>query len=146
MVPVRFGQYVAKYRVVPSTTQRLSWLWGRASFVLKSDPMRHLLEQTLARQELAFEVQVQLRTAESMPVEDAIIEWPEQESPYRTVASLLLPRQDLASRHEQENGERRSFSVWNTLVDHRPLGGINRSRRAAYAASVALRTQREIGQ
>ena len=29
---------------------------------------------------------------ETMPIEDVTIEWPESESPYRTVAQLVLPR------------------------------------------------------
>lgn len=143
MVPIRYGQYVAKYRVVPGTMRPMISPWMRVSFALRRDPMRRVLEETLAQQELTFEFQVQLRTSESMPVEDATVEWPERESPYQTVAFLVLPRQDLALSQAREDGDRRSFSVWNSLVDHCPLGGINRSRRAAYAASAAWRSQRK---
>ena len=32
-----------------------------------------------------------------MPVEDASVQWPEDESPYRAVARLVLPQQDAMS-------------------------------------------------
>jgi hypothetical protein len=98
--------------------------------------MRLALEETLRNQELLFEFQVQLRTsAETMPVEDATVEWPESESPYRTVAHLLLPRQEIEPLRRQEEFLNLSFNVWHALAAHRPLGGINRVRRWAYAIS-----------
>jgi hypothetical protein len=90
-----------------------------------------------------FEFQVQLRTSESsMPIEDATVEWLEAESPYRTVATLHLPRQIVLSGEEASSEEHRSFDVWSGLVDHRPLGGINRARRLAYPASARFRGSR----
>jgi hypothetical protein len=76
-----------------------------------------------------------------MPVEDATVEWPESESPYRTVAHLLLPRQEIALLRQQEAYQNLSFSVWHALTAHRPLGGINRVRRRAYALSCDWRRQ-----
>jgi hypothetical protein len=102
--------------------------------------MRHLLAETLQEQELRFEFQVQLRTsATSMPIEDAAVVWPEDESPFRTVAHLVLPRQQIESEQVDPDGERRSFQVWNALAAHRPLGGINRLRKAVYPVSAAFR-------
>jgi hypothetical protein len=104
--------------------------------------MRLALEETLKTQELLFEFQVQLRTCEqTMPVEDATVEWPEYESPYRTVAHLLLPRQEIARLRQQEVYQKLSFNVWHALAAHRPLGGINRVRRRAYALSCNWRRQ-----
>lgn len=141
MVPIRFGQHIAKYRVIPSTPPGSS-LRAAAAVLLRRDALRRLLEESLARHELQFEFQVQLRTSElTMPVEDATVEWPESESPYRTVAHLLLPRQDLSTNPGAESCERRTFNVWNALVEHRPLGGINRVRRLAYPVSAAWRNQ-----
>ena len=104
--------------------------------------MRLALEETLRTQEVMFEFQVQLRTAErTMPVEDASVEWPEGESPYRTVAHLLLPRQEIDCLRQQDAYKGLSFNVWHALAAHRPLGGINRVRRWAYALSSAWRCQ-----
>ncbi|MGE0378463.1 MAG: hypothetical protein AB7Q45_23900 [Planctomycetaceae bacterium] len=107
-----------------------------------ADALRLALEETLRTQEVLFEFQVQLRTSErTMPIEHATVEWPERESPYRTVAHLLLPRQDIAASHQEEGCKRLSFNVWNSFTAHRPLGGINRVRRFAYDISSAWRHQ-----
>jgi len=102
--------------------------------------MRLLLEESLRSRELRFAFQVQLQTSlVSMPLEDATVEWSEFESPFRTVAVLVLPQQDITGTAELAGWERRTYNVWNALQEHRPLGGINRVRRRAYAASVAFR-------
>ena len=142
MAPIRFGRYVAKYRVRPAGERRDSYLELVSSLATQCDALRLALEETLRTQELLFEFQVQLRTSErTMPIEDATVEWPESESPYRTVAHLLLPRQDITCSHQQPACTGLSFNVWNALAAHRPLGGINRVRRQAYAISSAWRHQ-----
>ena len=91
---------------------------------------------------MLFDFQVQLRTSEeTMPIEDVTIEWPENQSPYRTVARLVLPRQDIALLLQQDDYRNLAFNVWHALAAHRPLGGINRVRRAAYPVSAAWRRQ-----
>ncbi len=57
-----------------------------------------------------------------MPIEDATVEWPERESPYRTVAHLLLPRQMIALLMQQDAYRNLSFNVWHALAVHR--GGV----------------------
>jgi hypothetical protein len=120
-------------------------LWAAASLMLKRDAMRYLLNETLSKQELNFEFQVQLRTSESsMPIEDATVQWSERESSYRTVAQLVLPQQDSSALLRNQECERRTFDVWNALADHRPLGGINRVRRSVYPVSAACRRQQSL--
>ncbi|MBC7816910.1 MAG: catalase family protein [Planctomycetaceae bacterium] len=139
MAPIRFGKYIAKYRVTPDPRNQTASLGQTLiSAASERDALRELLEKTLESRELVFEFQVQLCTdKQTMPIEDATVEWSEQESPYQTVAVLTLPAQDI--RALRDEGERRCFSVWNALSQHRPLGGINRVRRLAYAASAAWR-------
>jgi hypothetical protein len=97
MAPIRFGNFVAKYRAKPAGDRHESYLDLVKRFASQADAMRLALEETLETQEVLFEFQVQLRTCEqTMPIEDATVEWPERESPYRTVAHLLLPRQEIA--------------------------------------------------
>ncbi|HEV7282936.1 MAG TPA: catalase family protein [Pirellulaceae bacterium] len=141
MAPIRFGDFVAKYRVLPDAELSPSAIESTASFATQRDAMRRLLEETLRERELRFAFQVQLRTSSDMPIEDATVEWRESDSPYRTVAALVISRQDLAATAEEEDRVRRSFSVWNALPEHRPLGGINRVRRRVYAESSAWRRQ-----
>ena len=105
--------------------------------------MRVLLEETLAGRSIVFYFQVQLRTSEqSMPIEAATVEWPQSESPYQSVADLVIPRQDIARLRINGEAERRAFNVWNALMEHRPLGGINRVRQQAYAVSSEFRNAR----
>lgn len=142
MAPIRFDNFVAKYRVKPAGDRQDTYLELIQRLGTQADAMRLALEETLRTQELLFEFQVQLRTSESsMPVEDPTVEWPESESPYRTVAHLLLPRQDIAPLRNEVEYKNLSFSVWHALAAHRPLGGINRVRRAAYRLSSAWRRQ-----
>ena len=142
MAPVRFGSYVAKYRAKPVGDRHESYLEMVQRLGSEADAMRLALEETLRTQELLFEFQVQLRASErTMPVEDASVEWPESESPYRTVAHLLLPRQEIELLRQQAAYKNLSFNVWHALAAHRPLGGINRVRRWAYALSSTWRRQ-----
>jgi hypothetical protein len=142
MAPIRFGDYVAKYRVKPIGDRADCYVDLIQKLAGNADAMRLALEETLQTQEISFEFQVQLRTSEqSMPIEDATIEWPEGESPYRTVAHLSIPRQNIEPLRHQPEYKNLAFNVWHALAAHRPLGGINRSRRAVYAISSAWRRQ-----
>lgn len=144
MTPFRYGKFVAKYRVRPAGSLSKSVTELVTRLGSEPDALRHILEETLRHQQLLFEFQVQLRTSEdSMPVEDATVEWPERESAYQTVAILLIPRQEIDTEEQRFVCERLSFNVWHALVDHQPLGGINRLRREAYRRSAAWRRRDE---
>jgi catalase len=142
MAPIRFGKYVAKYRAKPAGDRHDSYVDLVKRLGSETDAMRLALEETLLAQEVLFEFQVQLRTSErTMPIEDAAVAWPESESPYRTVAHLLLPRQEIALLRQQAAYQNLAFNVWHSLAAHRPLGGVNRVRRWAYPLSSAWRNQ-----
>lgn len=142
MAPIRFGKYVAKYRAKPAGDLQGSLVDLLAKLGQQPNALRLILEETLRWQQLLFEFQVQLRTtAQTMPVEDATVQWPESESPYRTVALVLIPRQEINTEEQNAVCKQLSFNVWHTIVDHRPLGGINRLRREAYPISAAWRRQ-----
>jgi len=142
MSPIRYGQYVAKVRVKPMGQRHDSYLEMLTRLGTQSEAMRLALEETLRTEQVMFEFQVQLRTSErTMPVEDATVEWPEGESSYRTVAQLLLPRQEIELLRTQNAYKNLAFNVWHCLAAHRPLGGINRVRREVYPVSAAWRRQ-----
>ncbi len=143
MVPIRFGDHVAKYRVKPVGDGHEFFIEQLRRLATQGDAMRIALEETLRQKELLFELQIQLRTSErTMPVEDACVWWPESESGFRMVAQLVLPRQEIAPLREQPDFQRLSFQVWQALAAHRPLGGINRLRRRVYPLSVQWRNHR----
>ncbi|MBW0103096.1 catalase family protein [Pseudonocardia sp. KRD291] len=130
----RYGDHVAKLAVYPGTAEQEA-LSERS--VTDADPdhvLRDLLASWATDRETVFDVRVQLRTnADTMPVEDAAVYWPEDESPYRSVATVRLPPQDAYSPARRVFADDRlAFRPWNGLPAHRPLGSINRLRRRAY--------------
>lgn len=91
-------------------------------------------------------IRVQLCTnLDTMPVEDASVQWPEDESPYQPVARLVLPRQDAMSEARKIiMNDAMSFRPGHSLASHRPLGSLMRARLRTYPALYAFR-QRQNG-
>lgn len=118
-----------KFRAIPCPGSKFSSLSG------SKDRLRENLEATLEQNNACFLFQAQLRQGE-MPVEDPTIEWNEEESPFRTVARITIPRQAAV---QGEACETMSFNPWNGLSAHRPLGGISRVRKEVYQAISRLR-------
>jgi len=114
--------------------------------------LRDRLAAHLARQDASFDFMVQFQTdARKMPIEDASVEWREQDSPYRTIAHVRIPKQ--TDVHTGDPGgpagldaarlcEQMSFNPWNCLTEHRPLGDFNRARRDIYHAMAEFRRVR----
>ncbi len=137
--PIRYGDYVAKLAVVPVAPAQRALA---ETPVDRDDPnaLRTATVGYLNAHDAEFEIRVQLCTdLKTMPVEDASVEWPEEESPYRTVARLRLSRQDAFSPARRAYVDSLSFCVSHSLADHRPLGSIMRARLRAYPAMSRLR-------
>lgn len=106
--------------------------------------LRTALQERLSHNDhddVVFEFQVQIREASELKdsidteIEDVCVEWDEVEHPFETVATIAIPPQDCSSAERVEFCESLIFSPWNGLAEHRPLGGINRLRKAVYEAS-----------
>lgn len=104
---------------------------------MSSDYLSNAITKHLADKEAIFDFKVQKQTdAVAMPIEDVSVEWDENVSLPITVATLRIgiqtvdPTGDLATQCESM-----SFSPWHALVNHRPMGGINRLRKVVYEAS-----------
>ncbi|MFI1731546.1 peroxidase family protein [Streptomyces acidicola] len=97
----------------------------------------------LAKTDVVFDLCVQRYVDERhTPVEDASVEWKDTVAPALPIARLTLPRQDLSSaeaRAAAQRIEELAFNPWYTTDEFRPLGNINRARKAAYRASSAHR-------
>jgi hypothetical protein len=105
--------------------------------------LRDALRTHLERSDACFDFMIQLQTdSRTMPIEDATVEWKEQESPYRPVARIRIPRQDIEDAGRRRLCEDRGFNPWYSLVEHRPLGSLNRARREIYRALAEFRGQR----
>ncbi|GII85364.1 hypothetical protein Ssi03_33540 [Sphaerisporangium siamense] len=111
----------------------------------RTDPdyLRRELSRRLATTDVVFQLCVQ-RYVDSTrtPIEDGAADWREEDAPVIPVATLTIPRQDTDTA-EARAAERRvdelAFNPWNTTDEFRPLGNLNRARKAAYEASSAHR-------
>ena len=102
--------------------------------------LRDALAGHLARADAVFDLFVQFqRDPETMPIEDASVEWREEASPYRRVARIRIPRQTVTDPAQDAACEQISFNPWHARVEHRPLGGFNRARREIYRAMAQFR-------
>ena len=85
---------------------------------------------------ICFDFQIQVRRADQLKIEedieDACVAWPD---PFVTVARINIPPQDVGTPERQEFCETLFYTPWHGLIDHRPLGGINRLRRKVYEES-----------
>lgn len=113
-----------------------------AANVDRSDPnfLRKEMVKRLAGGTACFEFMVQLQVpGKKMPVEDTTVEWSERDSPFLPVARLEIPSQQFEANNDL--GENLSFNPWHSLPEHRPIGVMNRIRKAVYLEISRYRRQ-----
>ena len=97
----------------------------------------------LAHSDATFDFMIQFQTdSKAMPIEDASIEWKEQDSPYVPVARIRIPQQRIDAAGRDAACEQVVFNPWHCLAAHRPLGNFNRARRDIYHAMASFRAER----
>jgi hypothetical protein len=132
--PSRLGPHVVKYSARPLDPGPY------ASPGASPDFLRERLAERLAASPARFEFLVQRYVDDARtPVEDATIEWLEQDAPFERVATLTIPAQDFQLAAQMALAEHLSFTPWHSLPAHEPVGGINRIRREVYRAISAYR-------
>lgn len=133
----RFGNRAMKYSMRPCP--------GTPSALDKSgdDYLGEEFKSMLSEQNICFDFFVQMQIdATAQPIEDASVAWELPGTSAVRVARLMIPRTDVASPQfaEQEAVcNELSFNPWHSAPEYRPLGHINRTRKAAYEASRAHR-------
>lgn len=136
LLPFQAGKGRAvKYRLDPEAQP--DDMSGRSTDYLASDLANRLLSS-----EYRFRFMVQRRTnPETMPLDAATVEWPENESPYVQVATLVLPRQDVTARGQAEYGQALDFNIFRVPPEQAPVpeSSLAAARNAVYAASAAVR-------
>ena len=111
----------------------------------QDDPayLSHEIAQRLSEQDVRFELCIQrFQDAKSTPIEDTAVRWSERNSPPEPVAVLTISKRDVTAawtRAEPRAIDDLAFNPWNTTASLRPLGNLNRARKAAYDASAAHR-------
>lgn len=90
-----------------------------------------------------MDIYVQVRSDDSMSVEDSRIEW---KTPWSKVATLTMKKgvQDIAPTPDSTLAQNKacdtlSFNPWHSLPEHKPLGSMNRVRKSVYEHISKLR-------
>ncbi|MGY2443735.1 catalase family protein [Pseudomonas sp. SDO52101_S400] len=146
--PYKFGEANAKFRVMPDPDNCPAYTLPKQNQDLPNF-LRSALNQQLStdRVPACFVLQIQRQDANKyMPIEDTSIEWREQDSPFQTVARITLPPQDFDTPALNLQCDNLSFNPWFGIEAHRPIGGINRLRKAVYEAVSDYRHSRNASQ
>lgn len=144
IAPFKLGPHNIKYRVVPDPERCPAYELPAQNTALPNFLRNALYQQlSLDRVPACFALQVQRQNPDYyMPIEDTSVEWSEKISPFETVATLRVPAQDFDTREQNLFCDNLSFNPWHALPEHRPIGGINRLRKAVYEAVSVYRHQR----
>ncbi len=151
--PVRLGRLedenrsAMKYGVYPCKSNKVKNISGKKRHDYMRENLIHTLEQS---QKICLEFRIQTQDyPEVMPIEDATVKWPEKPSlpmkfnlsrsfsPYKKVATINIEyadNVDISSGQRRDLCEHASFSPWNSLIEHKPLGRTMRMRRDVYKA------------
>jgi hypothetical protein len=135
--PIAFGACALKYTFEPLDAAPTTPATG-------DDYLRDELTERLRRGPVRYGFQVERFVDErSTPIEDGTVQW-KSTAPPETIASLVIPQQDLTTSDSRQAAERvdgLDFTPWNCVEALRPLGSMNRARRWVYEASQAFRAR-----
>lgn len=150
--PSSFGaNRVMKFSAEPCGGEKLQEPFENPLF---GDATKNYLQEALAftmskKENVCFDLKIQVLSAEQVKahplgkdlIEDASQVWSEEEFPFINVAKLMLrgPQDIDPESDEQKACESQAFNPWHSLVQHKPLGGINRLRKPVYVSSAAHR-------
>jgi hypothetical protein len=136
--PVCCGAYAVHYALTPQEAPGPTLPNGTSRDWLRDD-----LALRLTKGPVVYDLRLQFYVDDAKtPIEDASVEWKEEDAPFVTVARLTLPTQNLDSPRGKKIAEAiegLSFDPWHALVEHRPLGNVMRARNQAYRLSTEER-------
>lgn len=146
--PYKFGTANIKFRVAPDPDSCPAYNVPAQNQALPNF-LRAALNQQLSTDRVGacFVLQIQRQNANRyMPLEDTSVEWLESDAPFETVARINVPAQDFDTPSQNLACDNQSFSPWHGIEEHRPIGGINRLRKAVYDAVSHYRMTRNAEQ
>ena len=116
-----------------------------------ADYLREALLDTMSQHDdihFDFKIQVRGKNEGELGIEDATTVWNEEDTPFVTVASITIhaPQTEVSSASHVEACENLVFTPWHSVLDHQPLGSINRLRKAVYMSSADHRRPESSGQ
>jgi hypothetical protein len=139
--PIRYGDFIAKMALFPVSPELTALKEKMVDVGHDPDALRTAVREFFRAQTATWELRVQLCTdLKTMPIEEASVRWPEDQSPYRPVARITANAQDSWSDDKVRRvDDGMSFSPWHGLAAHRPLGSVMRARKNTYSASASFR-------
>lgn len=108
-----------------------------------ADFLGERLASYLANEEGCFDFYIQPNEdSQKNNIEDAMIEWDSQKSPFLKVGQMRIKKQTgFRSKDRMEACENMSFNPWRAPEVNRPLGGVNRIRLKVYLDQFKLRQE-----
>lgn len=132
-VPYRLGAGYAKYKVVPCVDIPGEGMPGAGD----DNYLKTRLSRDMKTKGACFQFQVQRRTGQHMPLDQATVEWSEEESRPLTVAVIQIQPQDI--HPNSAKCEHMSFTAWHAFPEHRPVGTVQEARGLVYKYLADLR-------
>jgi hypothetical protein len=141
---LRFGDFIAKIAVAPMSPKLTALKQAPLNVNRAPNGLRDALVAFFTTNGGEWEIRAQLCTNLAlMPIEDASVVWPEEESPYRPIARIKVqPQAAWSEARLSRVNDGMSFSPWHGLAAHRPLGGIMRARRQVYEMAKRFRAEK----
>ncbi len=141
VTPFRYGDYIAKFSLAPVAPSLTALTGSKIDASGRPNAIRERVRDEMANIDGVWELRVQLcRDLAKQPVEDPTVEWKEEDTPFERVGTVTVRRQDSWAKDQvQAVDEEMRFSIWTGLAAHRPLGNINRARKATYEHSARFR-------
>ncbi len=111
--------------------------------------LRDALTETMNRNEpLQFDFMLQIRDGSddfgenNELIENASTKWDDD---FVSVAKITIPapQPEVDSEENKAHCEQLAFTPWHSLVEHKPIGSINRLRKSVYQASAGHRLERK---
>lgn len=135
--PYRLGaECIVKYMVVPAP----SALHPKRPPITSRNGLSEALGRELQQSAAYFVFGVHRQIdPEQQPIDDPTRNWHLDMERFEPLADIEIPMQKLEAGPDDRVAETLTFSPWNTLPAHEPLGAINRARARIYPALSALR-------
>lgn len=128
MTPYLLGPNAIKFSAIP-----LSRTTNQPPKTMGPNFLREVMKAQLESEDVYFDFSVQLQSDPvTMPIEDPLEEWDEAVSPFRRVALIRIPKQNIDADGRVELAENLAFTPWHSLPEHQPLGSNNRARKVVY--------------
>ncbi len=127
--PYKLDKNAVKYSVRPCDGQKLT-----LNIKTNKDALRAaLVERMNSKKGACYDFFVQFFVNENdTPIEDFRKAWDTAKSPFVKVGRVTFPKQVFDTEKQNKFCENMAFNPWRALSTHRPLGSLNRMRRALY--------------